>query len=285
LSITTGGRCAAGFAIPTVQRDIVVPSPHFPQRSASRAAGLGAFAAFASLLVFTAGAAHAAAVSPGPGKITGLWLLDQTVYDRQEAVKLPLTPAAEAAATKIREARENGGVVLSDNNKKCLPIGMPGMVTNEFALEFLETPGKVTMVSENSPLVRSVYLDKAEHPKDLDPSWNGHSIGKWEGDVLVVKTAGLNDRVSHLPFGFGGLRTTSTTITERYHLENGGKTLVNAMTFEDPQVLTKPWTNTYRYRRADPGAGLWEYVCEVDAEGWSERFAGDPEFKKTSAAQ
>jgi hypothetical protein len=219
----------------------------------------------------------------GPGKLTGIWLLDQTVYDNQEAIKLPLTPAAEASASKMREARENGGAVLSDNGRKCLPIGMPGMVTNEFALQFLETPGLVTVVSENSPLVRSISLTRKEHPKDFDPSWNGHSIGRWEGNTLVVDTVGLNDRTSHLPFGFGGLRTTTTTITERYHLEDGGRTLVNVMTFEDPQVLTQPWSRTYRYHRADSGAELWEYVCETDAAGWSERFAGDPEFKKASA--
>lgn len=237
----------------------------------------------ATLALLAGPSAHAAAVSPGPGKITGIWLLDQTVYDRQEVVKLPLTPAAEAAASKIRDARENGGVVLSDNNKKCLPIGMPGMVTNEFAMEFLETPGKVTIISENSPLSRSIFLNKSEHPKGLDPTWNGHSIGKWEGNTLVVKTVALNDRISHFPFGFGGLKTTTTSITERYHLEDGGKTLVNDITFEDPAILTKPWTTTYHYKRAEAGAELWEYVCEVDSSGWSERFAGDPEFKKTSA--
>ena len=77
--------------------------------------------------------------------------------------------------------------------------------------------------------------------------------------------------------------TLTTHIVERYHLEKGGQTLVNVMTFDDPKVLTGPWTVTYHYHRAEAGAGLWEYVCEVDSAGWSERFAGDPQFKKTSA--
>ena len=94
----------------------------------------------------------------------------------------------------------------------------------------------------------------------------------------MVDTISLNDRVSHIP-GVRGVTSLTTHITERYHIENGGKTLVNAMTFEDPNVLSHPWTVTYRYHRADPGSELWEYVCEVNTEGWSERFPGDPAFK------
>ena len=229
------------------------------------------------LLAGTGGAQAATAKAPG---LTGLWLLDQRTYDGQEQMRPPLKPEAQKLATDRRKAREDGGVVLSDNGKKCLPIGMPGLVTNEFALEFLETPGKVTVVSENSPLVRSIYLNLKAHPADLDPSWNGHSIGHWEGKTLVVDTIGLNDRISHLPAGGGGMPSLSTHIIERYHLEKGGQTLVNVMTFEDPKVLTGPWTVTYHYHRAEKGAGLWEYVCEVDSAGWSERYAGDPEFKK-----
>ena len=229
-------------------------------------------------LLLTGGAAQAA-TAKAPG-LTGLWLLDQRTYDNQEDFKPPLKPEAEKIAAERLKARRDGGVVLSDNGKKCLPIGMPGLVTNEFALEFLETPGLVTVVSENSPLVRSIYLGMKAHPADLDPTWNGHSIGHWEGKTLVVDTVGLNDRVSHLPFGGGGMTSLTTRITERYHLEKGGASLVNVMTFEDPNVLTKPWTVTYHYHRADEGSGLWEYVCEVDAAGWSERYAGDPQFKK-----
>lgn len=224
-----------------------------------------------------------AAAQPMTG-LTGLWLLDQHTYDGQEGFRPPLKAEVVAAVEAERKAQRDGGKVLSDNGKLCLPIGMPGMVTNEFALKFLETPGEVTVVSENSTLVRTVYLNKTSHPADFDPTWNGHSIGKWEGKTLVIDTVGLNDRTGHIT-GARGVRSLTTHIVERYHLEEGGKTLVNAITFEDPNVLSRPWTVTYKYHRAEPGAELWEYVCEVNAEGWSERFAGDPEFKgpKTAA--
>lgn len=238
-----------------------------------------------SILAATAVLSAGPAAAQAGSGLTGLWLLDQHTYDSQEQFRPPLKPEVVAQVEAERKATRDGGKVLSDNGKLCLPIGMPGMVTNEFALKFLETPGEVTVVSENSPLVRTIYLDEKAHPADYDPTWNGHSIGRWDGKELVVDTVGLNDRTGHIT-GARGIRSLTTHIVERYHLENAGQTLVNAITFEDPKVLARPWTVTYRYHRAEKGAELWEYVCEVNAEGWSERFAGDPEFKgpKTAAA-
>lgn len=236
-------------------------------------------AALAAAFCMSAGLAHGQpAAKPGTG-LTGVWLLDQHTYDHQEEFQPPLKPEVQAIAAAKRKAREEGGVVLSDNNKKCLPIGMPGIVTNEFAMELLETPGRITVVSENSPLARTISLTRKTHNEDQEPSWNGDSIGRWEGKTLVVETTRLNDRISHLPFGFGGVMSLTTKITERYHLTNGGKDLVNEMTFNDPNVLVAPWTVSYTYHRAEGDAERWEYVCEVDAAGWSERFAGDPQFK------
>lgn len=230
------------------------------------------------------GGGSAALAAPAPG-LTAVWLLDQHTYDHQEEFRPPLKPEVKAIADAKRAKRENGGAVLSDNGKKCLPVGMPSMVTNEFALEILETPGRVTMLSESSTLPRTIALDRKTHLTDQEPSWNGDAVGRWEGKTLVVETTGLNDRISHMPFGFGGVMSLTTKITERYSLADGGQTLVNQMTFDDPNVLIAPWTVTYKYHRAEPGAQLWEYVCEVDAPGWSERFQGDPDYKKPPGDQ
>lgn len=217
-----------------------------------------------------------AAPAAGPGALTGLWLIDQQNYDAHSEGEVAPTPSLTEAAKTLASAQAD--VTLSDNGKKCLPIGMPGMVSNEFALEFLETPGKVTVISEDSPISRTISLTRKTHDLDREPSWNGDSIGHWEGATLVVETTNLNDRVSHIP-RTRGVSSLTTKIVERYHLEDGGKTLINQMTFTDPNVLTRPFTVTRRYHRGESGAELWEYVCEVDAAGWSERFAGDPEFK------
>src|SRR5437016_1206533 len=111
-----------------------------------------ATAAIAALAL--SGLPAVAAPSAAP-KITGMWLLNPSDYQRNE--QPPLTPAAKRAADASRKARESGAAVLSENGRKCLPVGMPTMVMNEFPLEILETEGRVTMVSENSSLPRTIY--------------------------------------------------------------------------------------------------------------------------------
>jgi hypothetical protein len=232
---------------------------------------------FAAAAVSVLAVASAAQAAPATG-LTGLWLIDQQVFNANSDNTPPLNADAKAKVEAARAAASAAEGTLSASNKKCLPIGMPGMMTNEFALEFLETPGKVTVISENSPVTRTISLTRKAHDPDLEPSWNGDSIGHWEGGTLVVETANLNERISHLP-RVNGVASPKTRIVERIHLENGGKVLVNEMTFDSPDILTKPWTRTFRFHRGEPDAQLWEYVCEVDAPGWSERFSGDPEFK------
>ncbi len=227
-------------------------------------------------------AAVAAAICAGPALaqdagLTGMWLLEPSDFGRRESP--PLTPEIAAAAAAAQKAAGPDGPVLSDDNKRCLPTGMPGMMANEFALEFLETPGRVTIISENSPLVRSVYLNRKGHTDGVTPGWNGHSIGHWEGKTLVIDTIALNDRKTHI--GRGAPPSANTRIVERYTVSADGKTLAGEMTFIDDTVLTGPWTVKHGYNRLEADAELWEYACEVGAAGWSERFEGDPEAKLT----
>jgi hypothetical protein len=234
----------------------------------------------ALLMALTGLTVAQAAPAPAPARgISGIWLLDQSIFDKVQDNPAPYRPRVSQAAARLNDT------TLSDDGKKCLPIGFPSMVTNEFAMQILETPGQVTMISEASNLTRAVYLNKKTHKTGQDPGWNGDAIGHWEGKALVVDTVNLNDRISHMPFSAPAPPSLTTHIVERYHLENGGTVLVDAMTFEDPNLLLKPWTIIYKYHRAAPGAVLWEYVCEVDAAGWSERFNGDPEFKSKSSAK
>ena len=149
-----------------------------------------AVAVTAALSMAAAGSCGAAPARPL--SINGMWLIKPTDYGKR--LNPTFTPAAAAAAEKQRKATDEQGQVLSDAAKKCMPIGMPGFMSNEFALEILETPGRVTLISENSPLVRTVYLNKKTHTADAQPGWNGHSIGHWEGKTLVIDTIGFNGR-------------------------------------------------------------------------------------------
>ena len=144
-------------------------------------------------------------------------------------------------------------------------------------LEPASMPGRVVVVSEMSPLTRQIYLDKPQSDGGNGPMWNGHSVGHWEAKTLVVDT--VNFQEPDDPIVFGGIRSASLHLVERYHLEDGGQTLIGEMTFEDPKLLTAPYTTRVAYGRLKNDSELWEYACQVDAEGWSERFKGDKAAK------
>lgn len=191
--------------------------------------------------------------------ISGMWMI------RHEDFKPDLPPYTKAA---MDYAIAHKDVSMTDEGKKCLPYGMPAMMYNELALEIVESPDRIAMISEQTELPRTVYMNTKIHPDpaDVAPSWNGHSIGRWEGKTLVIDTANLNDRVAHT-FWFA-MPSKSTVIKERMHLEDKGQTLVEEMTIIDPVVLTKPWTRTFAYHRMPAGAEIWEYVCDPDDPGW-----------------
>lgn len=189
----------------------------------------------------------------------GLWFIERPAAPRN----LPLTPAAQARIAEDR-ARVTEGLYMNERSTRCLPTAMPIMMSNEFGLEILEVEGKIAMLSENNSVPRFIYTDGRKHPDKPMPSWNGHSVGQWDGETLVVDTIGFNDRFAVF---FGGVRRTTTThVTERLHLEQDGKVLINEMTVEDPATFTAPVTQTFRYNRLPRDAEYMEYVCEVDLD-------------------
>lgn len=179
-----------------------------------------------------------------------------------EADKPPLTPEYAAKFEAALDARRRG-VPFPDPTASCLPGGVPRMMgMRPFPMEILMTPGKVTIVAEWMSQVRHIYLDGRGHPvgPDLEPSYNGHSIGHWEGDTLVVDTVGL--RADTLISQQGLTHSDVTRVVERFRLRDGK--LENEITIIDPKMLTRPWTVVKKYVRVPKGQGIKEYVC---AEG------------------
>ncbi len=158
----------------------------------------------------------------------------------------------------------------------CLPPGMPGIMgVPQYPMEFLFTPGRVTIHFEAWMQWRNIYTDGRKHPdyRDLDPTFYGNSIGHWEGDTLVVDTVGFKT-ITDLQMGMK--HSDQMHIIERIHLKKGDpNTLLDAMTVEDPLALVKPWHVTYTYHRSRTQQ-LLEYVCEennrnpVNAKGQTE---------------
>jgi len=122
-------------------------------------------------------------------------------------------------------------------------------------LEFIMTPGKqFTVISEILHEVRRVYLDGRPHPKELEPTFDGHSVGHWDGDVMVVDTVGLRTNDD------GTWLSDKAHIVEHIRMANSNA-IVNDITISDPKALTGEWKFTRYYAREPKGTEINEYVC------------------------
>lgn len=174
------------------------------------------------------------------------------------------SPTPEYAAL-AEQRRANAGPSQSAN---CLPPGMPGIMSQPYPMEFLMTPGKVTIVIEAYTQVRHIYTDGRGLPEDPDPSFFGTSIGHWEGDTLVAETVGFND---HVEIGRGIPHSDEMKITERFSLLDDD-TMQIETTISDAKALTEPYTSYATLARHRDWT-IAEYICEennrnfVDSSG------------------
>ncbi len=189
----------------------------------------------------------------GKPDLSGVWIAVDDPYPEQ-AQLLPW------AATVLKERNETNGKDAPHNHCLPGPPPVPGSAA-PFIEKFVQTGSLLVILFEDVPGFRQVFLDGRAHPPDLDPTWMGHSTGKWDGDVLVVDTVGFNDK-SWLG-GLGGGRVPHTEmlhLTERYRRVDFGHMEV-AATFEDPGTFLKPFHMNVRLDLA-PREEIMEYVCE-----------------------
>lgn len=163
------------------------------------------------------------------------------------------TPQYEA----MRQAAARQPQPEDNTTANCLPPGMPGIMSQPYPMEFLLTPGKVTIVIEAYTEVRHIYTDGRPLPEDPDPDFFGTSVGHWEGDTLVVETVGFND---HVEIARGVPHSDKMKITERFRLTDPD-TMAMQTTITDPVVLTEPYTTNATLRRHRDWT-IAEYICE-----------------------
>jgi hypothetical protein len=210
---------------------------------------VGAAALGAAGRPMAAEARAAAGAAPHPD-IGGTWTPDTGDQKRQVTGNVPPWNARVAAQADRLAAEESAGrpfPVLQG----CLPHGMPSlMLIMHNAFEVLETPGRITFLGEGEGNnLRRIYTDGRKHPADPDPSLFGHSIGRWEGDTLVVDTVGVApEAFVAISEGVGIPNDGDMHIVERFHLA-GPDTLHDDLTITAPKILTKPWTTTRIYSR------------------------------------
>jgi len=142
---------------------------------------------------------------------------------------------------------------------RCLPngIGFTGMFGD---FRFVQGSGILVILHElGEDIARVVFMDGRAHPKDPEPTWYGHSIGKWDGDTLVIDTVGFNGKTWLDPSGLPS--TERLHSTERFRRPDKGH-LELELTVDDPGAYAKPWTVKKVTTLAPAGEELMEYVCE-----------------------
>ena len=196
----------------------------------------------------------------GKPDLTGVWRGAGPLYRFNIAQDLEpgdIQPWAEALfLQRVRDARKDSPLA------RCLPVSVP--FHNFFNLmHIVQTPTLMVLLYEspNSPH-RTVFTDGRDLPKDPNPTWLGYSVGRWDGDTLVVTTAGFNDQ-GWLDSA-GHPQTESLRITERLHRRDFGH-MDFEMTIDDPKVFTKPFT-VKRERLLAADTDLLEDVCENELD-------------------
>jgi hypothetical protein len=190
--------------------------------------------------------------------LSGVWMPQQgpITFSPSEP---PLQPWA---AAKYRDVRPGYGPHASAESQDpiltCAPPGVPRILLLPFPVQIVQVPGQVIMLFEYDHFIRQIFLDRRTHPTDLDPTWMGDSIGRWEGDTLVVDTVGLNDK-SWLD-QVGHPHSEALHVIERIRRVDHD-TLKDDLVIDDPKVYTQPWKGQQVFK-LKPAWHLMEYVCE-----------------------
>ena len=167
-------------------------------------------------------------------------------------------------AAKAKALAANAGEDTSSAN--CLPPGMPGIMGEPYPMEFLLTPGQVTIVIEAFSMVRHIYTDGRPIPSDPDPTYFGTSIGHWDGDTLVVDSVGFSD---HTDLTMGVPHSEKMKIHESFRLTDPD-TMSIETTVTDPDALTAPYTST-RILKRHRSWTIAEYICEDNNRNFVDR--------------
>lgn len=198
---------------------------------------------------------------------TGVWEIDwRNTRKSPPRPPMKLTPEWQKKADAFKKAQTKGENLQGDV-ANCVPPGLPGLMSQPYPIEFLYQPDKVVMLTEAYMQFRHIWTDGRQHPEDPDPAFNGHSIGHWEGDTLVVDTVALNPQNRIAP-GIG--HSDALHVVEKIRRADKDWLEIET-TLTDPEVLAEPYTSTTSYRHLDDE--IREYIClennhdSADAKG------------------
>jgi hypothetical protein len=172
--------------------------------------------------------------------------------DQKGAGELPFTPAGA-------DNFKNYDVSKFDYTGHCLPFGLMRSVNvGGYPIQVVQYGSYIALLFEQSNWFHVVAMAR-DHPKDLDPTWFGDSVGKWDGDTLVIDTIGFNGKTRLDTIGHP--HSDQMHIVERWTLTDANH-IAYEVTVDDPKMYSKPWKNVRTFWRMKPGQELIEYSCE-----------------------
>ena len=236
---------------------------------------IGSIAAVAMLSIAAGGHARAQDLSKYPDW-SGQWKTArsplQTIFGFQwdpdkgpgPGQQAPLTPEYQARF-EANLADQRAGGQGDERHSYCIPLGMPRVMSVVYPMEIVITPKTTYILTDNSE-PRRIFTDAREWPKDMEPSFNGLSIGKWvDADAdgryatLEIETRGMKGPRTFEASGIRLHDDDQTVVKERIHLDRTDKnTLIDEITTID-HALTRPWAVTKRYARESNPNPIWRF--------------------------
>jgi hypothetical protein len=165
---------------------------------------------------------------------------------------IPYQPWA-ADLVKARKAQNGSG----DPGTHCLPTGIMMMHTTPLLKKIVQVPGLLIILNERNAMYRQIFTDGRPLPADPQPSWTGYSTAHWDGDTLVVESAGFRDGI--WLDRAGSPLTEAGKMTERIRRVNYGRLEIR-ITVDDPKAYTAPWTIQLN-QWIVPDTDLLDYIC------------------------
>lgn len=220
-------------------------------RRVSSSWGLGTLVLGAVLL--HAGAAGAQNAGPARPDLSGFWV-------NQYTPNLSVVLGSEPPFTEFGAERWRTVDTSKDPTGICLPVGPSRAFTAPFPFLLVQGKDTIGILFEYQSIWRAIYMDGRPHPEDIAdyPYFMGHSVGRWDGDVLVVDTTGIDER-SWLDTA-GHEHSAQLRLTERFE-KTGSDTIQWTVTYDDPVYFTRPWSLTRTFTRGKPGDRLLPYTC------------------------
>ena len=222
----------------------------------SKATGVGVrLWALTAIIVAVACAVSADAQKPSSESrpnLEGTWRLSPGLGTPRLSPDPPFQPWAEQFFKEAQSGER------PDPGAWCLAPGVPRIMKAPYPFEVFQRDNRVDLLHEYQHIVRRIWTDGRGHPQNLDPTWMGHSIGKYEGDTLVVDTVGLNDRTWLDPSG--APHSEQLHVIERFMRVSPSRLNVE-ITIDDPKTYTRTWTVVLTYD-LKPDWEIYEFICE-----------------------